>query len=215
MNQRKDYPNWFLWIWEKGPLLFFGGGLLIVAIVLGVASYLDQRLSQIENRIQSHPPRSYQAPDLDAYAADDKDVERLPVRKRIYAPAYSHVYYQGGSPYPLETTLSLRNVDSDQPVYVGSVAYYDTNGERVRSFVERTIKLKPLQTIEFLVERQDSTGGSGANFLVEWMSDEDVDELLVETVMVGTLGTQGICFSKNGIEITSPTPARDLLPQSD
>ena len=126
------------------------------------------------------------------------------MKKLIYVPAYSHVYYQGGSPYLLETTLSIRNVDSDRPIYVASIRYFDTDGKLVRTPVEETIKLEPLQTVDFLVERQDSTGGSGANFLVDWGSDEDVNEPMVETVMVGTSGTQGICFSRSGIEITRP-----------
>jgi len=120
----------------------------------------------------------------------------------VYVPVYSHVYYQGGSPYQLETTLSIRNTDLDQAIYLNSVDYFDTSGKLVKTYLDRPIRLRPLQTIEFLVERRDSSGGSGANFLVAWLSELQVDKPLVEAIMVGTAGTQGICFARTGIQIS-------------
>ena len=58
-----------------------------------------------------------------------------------------------------------------------------------------------MQTIDFLVERRDTQGGSGANFLVQWSAAEGTDRPYTETVMVGTSGTQAICFSRGGIEV--------------
>ena len=98
MNEETEYPDWFLWMWDKGALLFFGGGLLLLALIIGVVLYLDNRLGQIEDRFQTVPPRSYQPPDLEDYAVDDIDIDQLPIRQLVYVPVYSHVYYQGGSP---------------------------------------------------------------------------------------------------------------------
>lgn len=207
MNQNKTYPDWFLWMWEKGALLFFGGGVLLLAVVTCVALYLDHRLEQVEERLQFVPPRSYQAPDLDDYAVGDFDVDSLPVGQLVYVPVYSHVYYQGGAPYLLETTLSIRNIDPDHDVYLKSVEYFDTAGTLVKTHLDQTIRLGPLQTIEFLVERRDSSGGSGANFLVEWLSERQVNKPLVEAVMVGIAGTQGISFARVGMEISGATDA--------
>jgi len=201
MNQSKEYPDWFLWMWEKGPLVFVGGGVLLFAVIIGAALYLDNRLDQFEDRLQYVPPRSYQPPDLDDYALGDVDIDKLPVRQLVYVPVYSHVYYQGGAPYSLETTLSIRNTDPAQAIYVESVEYFDTSGTLVKTHLDQTIRLAPLQTIEFLVERRDSSGGSGANFLVEWLGERQVNKPLVEAVMVGTAGTQGIGFGRSGIEI--------------
>jgi hypothetical protein len=118
-------------------------------------------------------------------------------------PVYSHVYYDGGRPYLLEATLSIRNTDVRHPVYVRSVRYYDTKGRLVKSHVDRPIRLDPIETIEFLVEVQDTRGGSGANFIVEWFATDQIDEPMVEAVMVGTAGTQGICFSRSGRVLSS------------
>ncbi len=117
-------------------------------------------------------------------------------------PAYSHVYYMGGSALSLETTLSIRNTHSERDVYISSVKYFDTAGEPVKTQLDQLIKLAPMQTIEFLVERRDSSGGSGANFMVEWNGSDTSQRPLVEAVMVGTVGSQGISFARRGISVS-------------
>ncbi|MDC0936093.1 DUF3124 domain-containing protein, partial [Pirellulales bacterium] len=203
MAPNKSYPDWFLWIYEKGILWFIGGLVLLLAFILGTALYIDHRLAQVEDQLQFAPPRSFQTPDLEDYAPGDFDVDTLPVRQLVYVPVYSHVYYLGGAPYSLETTLSIRNIDPGQAVYLKSVEYFDTSGKLVKTYLDQTIRLGPLQTIEFLVERRDSSGGSGANFLVEWLADQQTNKPLVEAVMVGTAGSHGICFVRSGIEISA------------
>lgn len=202
MKKHTDYPTWFLWLIEHGFSLFVVGGLMLMVAIVLASVYIDHRLDQIEEQIQYVPPSSYQAPNLDDFAAGDIPLDELAAPRMVYAPVYSHIYYQGGAPFLLETTLSIRNVDLQQPIYVNSIEYLDTEGKPVKSHLDRTIKLDPMQTIEFLVESRDSTGGSGANFLIEWAAREETDQPLVETVMVGTSGSQAICFSRTGVEIT-------------
>jgi hypothetical protein len=54
------------------------------------------------------------------------------------------------------------------------------------------------QGTDFMIEVQDSSGGSGANFIVQWFATETVEEPTIEAVMVGSLGTHGYCFSRSG-----------------
>jgi hypothetical protein len=190
---------------RSGPYLLFLLGVLPFLLLLGAVAYqLDSRLEEISTLVDSTPPRSYRPPNLDGYQAEDISLEELSEGQLIYVPAYSHIYYQGGSPYLLETTLSVRNIDCDSEVYLNSIQYIDTNGKVIKEYIDRLIRLAPMATIEFLVERRDSSGGSGANFLVEWRSRDEIDGPHVESVMVGTAGTQGICFSRTGIEIKKP-----------
>ena len=203
MNSKNSYSDWALWAWEHGIALFVIGVLVFLAVVAGISLHVDHRLGRVEDRLGRVPPRSYQAPNLDDYAAGDVDTDQLPRRQLVYIPVYSHVYYQGGAPYLLETTLSIRNTDPRGAIFLRSVEYFDTSGNLVKSHLDRAIRLAPLQTIEFLVERHDVTGGSGANFLVEWLGEDQVEKPLIEAVMVGTAGTQGICFSRSGVEISS------------
>ncbi len=196
MTDDQKYPEWLLWFSEHGVRL-----LVLLAIIFLAFVYTrsrtdtEERLHAIEDTVQHDPPRSYTPPDLAAYAAADVSVQSLPVHQAAYVPVYSHIYYDGGRPYLLETTLSIRNVDPKRPVYVSTVEYYDTDGKLSKTQVDRLIKLNPLQTIAFLVERQDVTGGSGANFIVEWYAgSRDTHAPLIEAVMVGRSGTNAISF---------------------
>lgn len=200
MSNDDKYPYWFLWSLEHfGELLL--AAVLVAAIGFG-GLYVTGRLSDIEDQLSYAPPRSYEPPNLDHYDAGDVTVEQLTERRVVYVPVYSHIYYHGGSAYPLETTLSIRNVDTSHPIYIESVEYFNTSGELARTQVERLIKLEPLQTIAFLIERKDSTGGSGANFLVRWGTQSMADPPLIETIMVGDAGTQAIAFARSGVEVS-------------
>ena len=197
MGNDQKYPDWMLWFTEHGVRI-----LILLAIAFMAFVYTrsrtntEERLYAIEDTIQYEPPRSYEPPDLNAYAvANDVTTRSLSVHEAAYVPVYSHIYYDGGRPYLLETMLSIRNVDPKRPVYVSAVEYYDTNGKLSKTQVDRLIKLTPLQTIEFLVERHDVTGGSGANFIVEWHAESnDTHAPLIEAVMVGRSGTNAISF---------------------
>ena len=196
VNDDQKYPDWLLWFTEHGVRILILLSIAFMAFVFTRSrSNTEERLHAIEDTVQYEPPRSYAAPDLSAYAANDVTTRSLSVHQAVYVPVYSHIYYDGGRPYLLEAMLSIRNVDPHQPVYVSAVEYYDTDGKLSKKQVDRLIKLRPLQTIEFLVERHDVTGGSGANFIVEWhAATRDTHAPLIEAVMVGRSGTNAISF---------------------
>ncbi|MEM1068109.1 MAG: DUF3124 domain-containing protein [Planctomycetota bacterium] len=201
MANENNYPNWFLWFYENFAIVLILGALLLA--VCGIGLYvMESRLSDIEDQLTFAPPRSYSPPNLDDYPAGDVTVDQLTSKHVVYVPVYSHIYYQGGSAYSLESTLSVRNVNTDAPIFIESIEYYDTDGKLAKNPVDRLIKLLPLQTLEFVIERRDSTGGSGANFLIRWGAESDVNAPIIETVMVGTTGTQGISFARSGTEIS-------------
>jgi hypothetical protein len=50
----------------------------------------------------------------------------------------------------------------------------------------------------------DASGGSGANFIVQWAGPESINTPVIEAVMIGTQGSQGISFVSPGREITVP-----------
>lgn len=196
MSKQEKVPDWLLWFSEHGVRI-----LILLAIAFMAFVYTrsrtdtEERLHAIEDTVQYEPPRSYTPPNLDKYAVTGVTVESLPVHQASYVPVYSHIYYDGGRPYLLEATLSIRNVDPRQPVYVSAVEYYDTDGKLSKTQVDRLIKLEPLQTIDFLVERHDVAGGSGANFIVEWhTTTRGTHAPLIEAVMVGRSGTNAISF---------------------
>lgn len=168
----------------------------------------EERLDAIEASVEKKPPRAYKPPDLDSYSVGNIEVASLRVTEADYVPVYSHIYHDGGRPYSLETTLSIRNVDPKHPVFLSKVDYYDTDGGLSQRKLDRTIMLRPLQTIEFLIQRTDATGGSGANFIVEWRAmDDSVRRPLIEAVMVGRSGTNAISFVRKSEPLRGWEPA--------
>ena len=138
MTKDEKVPDWFLWAWEHFP------GILMVCVLLGTivvggAIYVESRLSDNEERLNFSPPSSSTPPDLAAYDAQDMTPEQLANRHLVYVPVYSHIYFRGGSPSPLETTLSIRNVDAKRTIYIESVDYFNTTGDLERKHVDRLI----------------------------------------------------------------------------
>ena len=88
------------------------------------------------------------------------------------------------------------------------VRYYDSVGKHVRDYLDRPSTLPTMGSVEFVVQRSDTTGGPGANFLIRWHAAVAVDEPLVEAIMLGQSGDAGISFSSRGR--TFDTGARTL-----
>lgn len=204
MNDKSSpekYPNWFLVLWDHGPLTLTVMAVVVLGGMGAIAYYMDHRLGVIEEQLDFHPPEIYRPPDLARLAASEIEEATLPQQQTVYVPIYSHVYYRGGSPFLLEATLSIRNIDPQHAVYLRSVRYYDTEGKLAKTHVEKLIRLDPLQTIEFLVKQHDVSGGSGANFMVDWRGEAEAEVPLIEAIMVGNLGTPAISFVSRGVAL--------------
>lgn len=120
---------------------------------------------------------------------------RLVRGQTLYVPAYSHIYIQDAQrSMNLATTLSIRNASPRSPITLSAIDYYDSNGNRVRTYLDTTRTLSPLASTYVVVEVDDIRGGVGANFIVQWHTDEPVHPPIVETVMITTESTQGISF---------------------
>ena len=123
----------------------------------------------------------------------------LSAGQTLYVPLYSHVY-QGlrDRPFDLSATLSVRNADPDRALELAAVDYHDTEGKLVRRYLDKPVSVPPLATREFLVGEKDSSGGSGAKFLVRWKAAQAMIPPVVEAVMIGTANSQGISFVVSG-----------------
>ncbi|HPO12078.1 MAG TPA: DUF3124 domain-containing protein [Candidatus Hydrogenedentes bacterium] len=123
------------------------------------------------------------------------------VGQTVYVPVYSHIYIQDGRAYRLAATLSIRNADPMNSMVVKAVRYYDTEGKLIRNYLEQPLKIDPLATSEFFVEEKDVHGGSGAKFLVDWTAQQAIHPPIIESIMIGAEGQQGISFARSGIVI--------------
>jgi hypothetical protein len=55
-----------------------------------------------------------------------------------------------------------------------------------------------LASTRYIITEGDRTGGSGANFIVVWKSENNVNPTINEGVMIGTHSCQGISFVSRG-----------------
>ena len=120
----------------------------------------------------------------------------------LYVAAYSHIYSGNReAPFPLTVTLSIRNVDPKNKIKIILVDYYETQGRLLKNYIDETIELKSLESLRFIIPEKDKSGGSGANFIIEWRSDKFVNPPIVESIMISTKSSQGISFTSRGREI--------------
>jgi len=130
--------------------------------------------------------------------AADLDLE-ITTGQTIYVPIYSHIYFEDQDRFIyLSATLSIRNTDLTNKIIITTVDYYDSDGKLVKQYLTQPLQLAPLATTDFVVARTDKTGGSGANFIVEWVAETKVTEPVVESVMISAASTQGISFLSPG-----------------
>ncbi len=121
--------------------------------------------------------------------------------RQVYVPIYSDIYNQTRDTRTLLTaTLSIRNTSLKDSLFVSKIDYYNTEGDLVRSYIDTPIYLTPMESIDYVIEQQDTSGGSGANFLIDWYSKKQLNPLF-QAVMVGGLGAQAFSFTTEGIEI--------------
>ena len=126
----------------------------------------------------------------------------------VYVPIYSSIFYDNGKQtIELAATLSIHNVNPDASVTILRADYYDTNGKLLKKYIEKPLVLSGLQTTNVVIEKSNTAGGSGANFLVEWQSKQDVTSPLIEAVMINAQSNLGIAFTTNGKVVRSTTQA--------
>jgi hypothetical protein len=137
----------------------------------------------------------------------ERSSDRVGIRRIVYVGAYSSVRLGGGKgKVDLATTLSIHNTSNERALNVERVDYFDTAGNLVHNYLPKPITIRPFGTVEAFVPAENTRGGTGANFIVEWSADGLITDPLIETVMVGALGAQGFAFTSRGKPMIKETP---------
>ena len=125
--------------------------------------------------------------------------ETLTVSGAFYVPVYSSVSMsQGKLRADFSVTLSVHNASETRALVLKRIAYFDTSGKMVESYLKAPIALKPFSTVEVLVAANDVRGGTGANFVVDWAATGEIAEPTVEALMVGSVGAGHYAFISQG-----------------
>ena len=118
-----------------------------------------------------------------------------------YLSVYSQIYsLSEHKTHDLTSTISLRNTDLKDSVFIKKATYYNTQGKLIQTYIAHPIFLKPMETIEIVINERDEQGGTGANFIFEWATKDSNSEPLFEGVMISTSGQQGLSFTTRGVK---------------
>lgn len=167
-----------------------GTGLLICACVL-LSGCTQQDSAEIK------PPQSWQT---HLETIEPSQTLNPYVEETIYVPIYSHIYHEDDTRFTLLTgTLSIRNTDSTTPIILKSVKYYASDGKLLKDLCPQPVSLGAMATADIVVPRTHSQGGSGANFVVDWIAQKQVSEPLAEAVMISSGSAQDLSFVSRGV----------------
>ena len=172
----------------KFPLLFV---YLIMAILPKECNTSDPNVNQQgEDQLKSH---EIEYP-IDETNAAYKDI--------FYVPIYSEIYVDETNQQELlSATLSIRNTSFKDSLIVSRIDYYNTEGSLVRKFLNKPISLSPMGTIKYIIEKDDVSGGSGANFIVALSANSVNVKPLIQAIMINYSGNKGLAFCTDGYSI--------------
>lgn len=120
--------------------------------------------------------------------------------EQYYVPVYSSIYgHTGKNEFLLSATLSIRNVGFTDSLFISKIDYYDSEGKLLKKYLDSTVLLKPMASMEVVVASSEKEGGAGANFVVECLGNNILNEPLIQTVM--TTGDLRIGFTAEAVKI--------------
>lgn len=155
--------------------------LLIIAIGL---FYCEE-----PNKSQSFQPVNW---DDKATQINEKNLESGTSYLSVYSQIYSLTEHRT---HDLTVTVSIRNPNPQENIYVKNAQYFDTKGKLIRTYFDKTILVKPMETLEIVIGQTDREGGSGANFIFDWLKSKNSGDPFFEAIMISTSGQQGLSFS--------------------
>ncbi|MGY3238989.1 hypothetical protein ACVMAJ_005879 [Bradyrhizobium sp. USDA 4448] len=162
---------------------------LATAMLLGPLAFAGQASAQPKVNLEQTFADSLQA----------MPNEPLAVTGGFYVPAYSSVAMsQGKLRVDFSVTLSVHNASETQALVVRRIAYFDTAGKQVDSYLKAPVAVKPLATISIFIPTDDVRGGTGANFIVDWAATGEIAEPAVEALMVGGVANAHYAFISQG-----------------
>ncbi|MEO9532088.1 MAG: DUF3124 domain-containing protein [Crocinitomicaceae bacterium] len=117
------------------------------------------------------------------------------VSGKSYLSIYSQVYSQTEhNTRDLTVTVSIRNPNDTDTLFLNSVKSYDTEGLEIKSYVGKTSYVRPMETLELVISEENTHNGTGGNFIFDWQIQSKSSEPIFEAVMISTAGQQGISF---------------------
>ena len=182
-------------IWPLASIL-----VLLGSCTVPESQQSTQRSNNPSIETCQQPPSLPDDPPAAVVESGDRDIANIARGQKVYVPFYSQISQSGGlRTLDMSGFLSVRNTSETESILITAIRYYDTNGRLVKDCLSaRNLRLPPMATTEFGIARSDRSGGSGANFIVEWVSESEVSDPLVEAIMLAASGNQSYTLLSQG-----------------
>jgi hypothetical protein len=136
--------------------------------------------------------------DTNSLIGSENDVTKKVRGQVLYLPVYSNIpYLKQGKQFDLSAFVAIHNTDFTQTMKVTKVLFFDNDGKRIENYLSESTVLSPLGATTFFVPERNQSG-TGANFIIEWVSDTPINEPLIESVNLGLSNGQGVSFLSSG-----------------
>jgi len=132
--------------------------------------------------------------------------KRLSSGQTVYVPAYQSIAVsKKPRRLALTTTLSIRNTDPERQITIVSVKYFAANGYLIKNLLEKPETMEPLAVMSFVPEEpKEKREEAETSFIVIWKAaGKEVSWPIIQAVMIGAAGQQGISFVCDGQVIRS------------
>lgn len=130
------------------------------------------------------------------------DHKRFAYKQTFYVPIYSDIYTdRDNRKVLLSATLSVRNTTLKKSLYINKIDYYGTDGTFIKSYLNKSIELPAMATLNYIVEKEEDKGGSGANFIIEVEGVDETVKPVIEAVMIGNFSNKSFAFSTEGTPV--------------
>ena len=130
------------------------------------------------------------------------DRSHFAYKQTFYVPIYSDIYTdRDNRKVLLSATLSVRNTTLKKSLYINKIDYYGTDGTFIKSYLTKPIELPAMATLNYIVEKEEDKGGSGANFIIEVEGIDETVKPVIEAVMIGNFSNKGFAFSTEGTPV--------------
>jgi hypothetical protein len=127
-----------------------------------------------------------------------KQIDERMEHKTFYVPVYSHIYTSLDNYIKMSITLSVRNIDFSEDLYIENIGYYNTEGKLVKSYISQPHILKAMGSTDFIVDLDDMSGGNGAKFIVKFASKKQTPIPVIQAIMIHSVGNNNFSFVTDG-----------------
>ncbi len=117
-----------------------------------------------------------------------------------YLSVYSQIYSETEhKTHPLTGTISMRNANRSDTIYITKAEYFNTYGQMIRAYFDKPIFIAPMETVEIVIDQEDNLGGTGANFIFEWVAASEYSRSYFRMCHDLYLWAAGAFFHHSGV----------------